>query len=70
MYLNQIKLMLCGEGNKIEVEEIVISKKGIIREPTSTDDSWNYIVLICAIIDQQRPEKFSSNGLKVGVSDV
>ncbi|MGL6132098.1 MAG: IS1595 family transposase, partial [Fusobacteriaceae bacterium] len=57
-YLERRTIFLGGNNCKMEVDETVLSRKGIIREPTSTDDSRTDTVWILGLVDPNQPRNF------------
>lgn len=57
-YIHQRPVLLGGPGVTIEVDETVLSRKGIIRNPTSTDDARAYTVWILGAVCKTNTKKF------------
>lgn len=57
-YIDARPITLGGEGMLIEIDETVISRRGIIRNPTSTDDTVRDTVWIVGAVDNTPSKNF------------
>ncbi len=51
-------LLIGGTGKKTEVDETVLCRRGVIRNPSSSDDDIKDTVWILGIIDSQNKDSF------------
>lgn len=57
-YMNKRPILIGGLGVVVEADETVLSRRGVIREPTSTDDSLAGTVWIVGVIDHTNEKNF------------
>ncbi|KAG0434470.1 hypothetical protein DMUE_5170 [Dictyocoela muelleri] len=63
-YIDSKKLLLGGPGRIVEVDESVICRKGVIRNPTSTDDDKPETTIILGGIDNTDARNFFVKRIK------
>jgi hypothetical protein len=56
--MNRRPTLIGGLGVVVECDETVLSRRGIIREPTTTDDTTRGTVWIVGVIDHTRERNF------------
>ncbi|KAG0419884.1 hypothetical protein EQH57_0370 [Dictyocoela roeselum] len=64
-YCNARPVFLGGLGKVVEADETVLSRRGVIRYPTSTDDQLKDTVWIFGAIDAEDKSHFFYNVLKI-----
>jgi hypothetical protein len=58
IYMERRPILIGGLGVIVEADETVLSRRGIIREPTSTDDALGGTVWIVGLIDRTNEKNF------------
>lgn len=58
MFLNKRPLLLGGIGQQVQVDETVLSRRGVIRSPTSTDDETRDTVWIVGVVEPNNVKRF------------